>query len=82
LSKQLLGGIRSKYASVPIPGAEVSVDGDTLRSEGSAEQEILLAQLREDLEATSKRNMLEGQNDVVDFQQNMLNKAPLNIYIG
>ena len=82
LAKQLLGGIRSKYDSVPIPGAEVNVDGDTLRSEGAAEQEILISQLREDLEATSKRNMLEGQNDVVDFQQNMLNKAPLNIYIG
>tara|TARA_Y100001973_G_C5167588_1_gene317087 strand:- start:257 stop:1381 length:1125 start_codon:yes stop_codon:yes gene_type:complete len=82
LAKTLLGQIRSKYASLPIPGAEVNVDGDTLRSEGAAEQEILLSQLREDLEATSKRNMLEAQNDSVDFQQNMLNKAPLNIYIG
>lgn len=82
IAKTLLGQIRSKYSSVPIPGGEVNVDGETLRSEGAAEQEMLIASLREDLEATSRRNMMERENENIDFQQNILNKVPLNIYIG
>lgn len=82
LTKQVLGSVRSKYSSVPIPGAEVSLDGDTMRAEGIAEAEALIAQLREDLEATSKRIMIEKESEVNNFQQEMLNKAPLNIYIG
>ena len=35
LSKELLGIIRSKYGTIPIPNAEVSLDGDTLRAEAT-----------------------------------------------
>jgi hypothetical protein len=82
LVKQLLGSVRSKYGSIPIPGAETTLDGDTLRSEGAAEAEVLIASLREDLEAASRRNLMEKENEITDFQQGMLNKAPLNIYMG
>ena len=46
LTKELLGGIRSKYSSVPIPGSEITIDGDTLRTEAANEKEILISQLR------------------------------------
>ena len=82
LSKELLGEIRSKYGSVPTPGGEVSLDGDTLRTEASAEKENLIAQLREDLDSASKRNMMERQKEISEFQQEHINKVPLNIYIG
>ena len=82
LVKQVLGSVRSKYSSIPIPGAETTLDGDTLRSEGAAEAEALIAQLREDLEAASRRNLMEKEQEITDFQQGMLNKAPLNIYVG
>jgi hypothetical protein len=82
LVKQVLGSVRSKYSSIPIPGAETTMDGDTLRSEGAAEAEALIASLREDLEAASRRNLMEKEQEITDFQQGMLNKAPLNIYVG
>jgi len=82
LVKTVLGSIRSKFGSIPIPGSETSMDGDTLRSEGAAEAEILIASLREDLEQTSRRNGMERENEITTFQQEMLNKNPLNIYIG
>ena len=82
LVKQVLGSVRSKYSSIPIPGAETTMDGDTLRSEGAAEAEALVASLREDLEAASRRNLMEKEQEITDFQQGMLNKAPLNIYVG
>ena len=41
LCKELLGTIRSKYASLPIPNAETTLDGDTLRNEAVAENKFL-----------------------------------------
>ena len=82
LAKELLGSIRSKYGSVPIPGGEVSLDGDTLRNEATSEKENLLNQLREDLEATSRRNMLERQKEEAEFMNETLNRIPYPIYIG
>ena len=67
LAKELLGNIRSKYSSIPVPGAEVNLDGDTLRSEAAAERENLITQLREDLEAASRRNLLERQKEESEF---------------
>ncbi len=37
LCKELLGIIRSKYGSIPIPNSETTLDGDTLRSEAASE---------------------------------------------
>ena len=82
LSKELLGTVRGKYSTVPIPGADTSLDGDALRSEGAAEKEGLIAQLREDLDAASRRNSMERSKEEAEFQQELINKVPLGIYIG
>ena len=82
LVKELLGSIRGKYASMPIPNGDVSLDGDTLRSEGAAERDALISELREDLESASKRQLMERQNDIANFQQETMNKMPYGIYIG
>ncbi len=82
LAKELLGNIRSKYSSIPIPGSETNLDGDTLRSEASVEKENLTTQLREDLEAASRRNLLERQQEESDFMNQTMNKIPYGIYIG
>ena len=82
LCKELLGIIRSKYAAIPIPNAETTLDGDTLRSEASAEKENLITQLREMLEQTSRKALLEADKDEAEFLQEKLNKVPYPIYIG
>jgi hypothetical protein len=82
LSKELLGSIRSKYGSLPGVKGDVSLDGDTLRTEGSTEKDQLVTQLREDLEATSRRNMMERENEIAQFQNEQLSKIPYGIYIG
>ena len=82
LAKELLGNIRSKYGSIPIPGSETNLDGDTLRSEASVERENLITQLREDLEAASRRNLLERQQEESVFMNQTMNKIPYGIYIG
>ena len=82
LSKELLGIIRSKYGSIPIPNAETTLDGDTLRSEASAEKEALISQLREDLEAASRKNMMEADSEESTRLQEKLQKVPLPIFVG
>ena len=67
---------------MPIPNGEVSLDGDTLRSEGAAERDALISELRDDLDQSSRRMLMERQNDEANFQQETINKIPLNIYIG
>ena len=82
LSKELLGIVRSKYGTIPIPGAEVSLDGDTLRAEATAEKEQLVEQLRETLEQTSRKALMEASKDESEFEQEKLRKVPYPLYIG
>lgn len=42
LCKELLGHVRGKMKSIPIPGAELQLDGDTLVSEGREDKKDLL----------------------------------------
>jgi hypothetical protein len=80
--KQVLGNIRSKYASIPFPNGEVSLDGDTLRSEGIAESEFLVEQLRKTLEESSRSAQLERRQIEEESIQATLRGVPLKIYIG
>ena len=82
LCKELLGIIRSKYASIPIPNADTTLDGDTLRAEAAAEKEQLITELREMLEGTSRIALLEADKDEAEFLQEKLTKVPYPIYIG
>jgi hypothetical protein len=82
LTKELLGIVRSKYGTIPIPNSETTLDGDTLRSEASAEKDSLITQLREILEQTSRKALLEADKDESEFLQEKLNKVPYPIYIG
>ena len=78
----MLGAIREKYSSIPIPGSEVSLDGSALRAEAQTEKDNLVEQLRENLDAVSKKQRMENEAAMVDQQQTVMNKVPLAIFIG
>ena len=82
LSKEVLGSIRQKYSTIPIPGAEVTLDGAELRQEASAEKEALITQLRENLEATGRKAQMEIREAEAQQLQATLQKVPLGIYVG
>ena len=50
LAKEMLGYIRGKYSSVPIPNGEVTLNGSDLVSQGQSEKTELITQLREFLD--------------------------------
>jgi len=82
LSKELLGIVRSKYASMPLPNGEVSLDGEALKAEGREEKGELLTELKEFLESVSLKEQALTEQEVADANQGVLTKAPLGIYIG
>ena len=53
-----------------------------LRNEAAAEKEALITQLREMLEQTSRKTLLEADKDEAEFLQEKLTKVPTLIYIG
>jgi len=82
LSKELLGMVRSKYGTIPIPNSEVSLDGETLRAEATAEKDQLIEQLREMLDQTSNKALMEADRESADNLQEKLKKVPYPMYIG
>jgi len=82
LAKELLGIIRSKYASMPLPNGEVSLDGEALKAEGREEKANALEELNNFLEAVSLSERSRQEQEQAESQQQVLNKAPLKIYIG
>ena len=81
-SKELLGIIRSKYAAMPLPNGEVSLDGESLKAEGREEKANLLEEIKEFLESVLLSEGARKEQEQAESQQSVLNKAPLKIYIG
>ena len=78
----MLGGIRGKYQSLPIPGSETTLDYNRLLSEASSEKETLIVQLREDLDATSTENQTtRAGNESEATQRQYSLDNPYQIYI-
>ena len=61
LCKELLGQVRSKFSSVPIPNADLQLNGADLISQGREDQGRLRDQLVELLDSLTYGKLLEGQ---------------------
>lgn len=82
LCKELLGAIRQKYQTIPIPGGEVTLDGAELRNEAQQQKDQLITQLRETLDAVGKKQQMEDRAREAEYLQESLKRVPLFIYIG
>ena len=82
LCKEMLGYIRGKYDTIPIPGADVNLNEADLISAANGEKDKLIDNLRDYLESTSREKLLERQALEGDYKQKELGKVPFPIYIG
>ena len=76
-AKELLGLIRSKFSSVPIPGADLTLNGDNLITHGREEKEKLGTQLKEMLETLTYSKMIEEEAATVENMQKILRHIPV-----
>jgi len=82
ICKEMLGYIRGKYSTVPIPNAEVTLNHADLISAATAEKTALIERLRAYLDETSRTKLLEKKANESEFLQKDLNNVPRVIYIG
>lgn len=82
VAKEMLGQIRTKYATVPFPNGELTLNGGDLLGQAAAEKEALVTQLRENLTATSRDAQLAKKQSEAEALQQQLNKIPIGIWIA
>jgi hypothetical protein len=82
VAKEMLGYIRGKYSTIPIPNSEVTLNSADLLSAAQAEKTALIEQLRTFLGELTKEKMLARQQAENDAMNEILGKVPLKIYIG
>ena len=80
--KEVLGYVRGKYGTIPIPGAEVTLNHADLITAATAEKGALLERLRGYLEDTSREKLLERRALEADYKQKELNLVPQPIFVG
>lgn len=82
LSKEMLGYVRGKYTTVPIPGAEVTLNQADLIASATTDKNSLIERLRAYFDETSRKSLLERKKDESSFAQEELNKVPMTIFVG
>ena len=77
LSKELLGWIRSKFSTIPIPGADLTLNGEDLLTSAREEKEVLKTKLTEMLEALTYSKMLEDEAAASENLMRILKNIPI-----
>jgi len=82
LAKEMLGYIRGKYTTVPIPGAEATLNQNDLLTDARSEKAALLEKLRGDLDETTRQKQLERKQAENIAMKSTFDNIPLQIFIG
>jgi len=82
ICKEMLGYVRGKYETIPIPNAEITLNQADLLSAAREEKEALLASLRGFFDETSREKLLERRTMESNFVMEELDRVPRVIYIG
>ena len=77
LCKELLGLIRSKFQSIPIPNAELQLNGDALVSQGREDKDKLATQMREFLVNMTHAKLLENDALAAENLNKQLKYIPM-----
>ncbi len=77
LAKELLGITRSKYDGIPIPNADLKLDGESLKAAAREDQERLRTQLKEFLEKLTTEKLMATQVSIAESVQKQLKLVPM-----
>ena len=75
-AKEVLGRIRGKYTSVPVPNSEISLDGPSLLDEARQEKDELRESLRNILEKAMESALMENEALEAEALQRVLQYTP------
>ena len=75
--KEVLGRIRGKYQTIPVPGNDITLDGDTLLEHGRSDQEKLKTEFKEMLESLTYDKIVERDADKSENMLRQLRQVPM-----
>ena len=82
LTKEVLGQVRGKFGSIPIPGESVTLNADTLISQGKEEQEKLREELKTVLDEMTYAKIAETEAAIMDNANKVQSSVPAGIFVG
>jgi hypothetical protein len=82
LVKEMLGYVRGKYSTVPIPGAEVTMNQQDLLASATETKNALIEKLRDYFDQTSRQSMLERRAAESVARVSEISNVPMVIFIG
>jgi len=82
IAKEILGYIRGKYSTIPIPDSDVTLNQADLLSAATSEKNALIERLRAYFDETSREKLLERRKNEGDYLLDELNKVPYTIFVG
>jgi hypothetical protein len=82
LCKEMLGNIRSKFATIPIPGNSVTLNGAALVSEGKSEQLALRDELKTVLDEMTYSRLAEQSAQTIENTTKTMQGVSLPVFVG
>jgi hypothetical protein len=82
ISKEILGYVRGKYSTIPIPGSEVTLNQSDLIQAATSEKNALVERLRAYFDTTSRKTLLANKAEEAQSQMSILGDVPMTIFIG
>ena len=80
--KEILGYVRGKYSTIPIPGSEVTLNQGDLIASATTDKQALIERLRAYFETTSRKTLLANKAEEAQSQMSILTDVPMCIFIG
>ena len=82
LCKEMLGQIRGKFTTMPIPGESVTLNHSELLSQAKDEQEKLREELKTILDELTYDKLAQINADTMDATNKVLQNVPFGVYVG
>ena len=82
LAKEMLGQVRGKFGSIPIPGNDINLNADALLSQAKEEQTSLKEELKAQLEKLTYGALVKSDAEMADAANQIMTHVPMGIYLG
>ena len=82
LTKEVLGQVRGKFATVPIPGESVTLNAAELLGQAKAEQDLLRDELKTLLDELTYDKLAAVDSTLQDSTKKVLENIPFGIFVG
>ena len=82
LTKEMLGQVRGKFGTIPIPGESVTLNGSDLITQAKEEQDKLREELKTTLDEMTYAKLAETDATIAESVNKVQERIPLPVFVG